>query len=95
MLGSHGLSERGANCALVLVLLQLHIEEPPADLWLLSGLVPPAPGSEAEKQWKQTNAAQPYDTTANEDIADYFHRMYSRFNERGAPASATEPEHKA
>ena len=30
------------------------------DLWLINGLVPPPPSSDAEKQWARENRAIPY-----------------------------------
>lgn len=52
---------------------ELHIEEPPGDLWLESGIVPPAPGSEAEKKWNQIDAAEQYE---DQTISEYFQEKY-------------------
>ncbi|EST08932.1 putative oxalocrotonate tautomerase [Kalmanozyma brasiliensis GHG001] len=40
---------------------EIHIEEPPADLWHLGGYDYPAPGTDAEKEWKAANKAIPYE----------------------------------
>jgi phenylpyruvate tautomerase PptA (4-oxalocrotonate tautomerase family) len=40
---------------------EIHFDETPIDLWRVNGLKPPAPFSEAEKQWAIDNAASPYD----------------------------------
>ena len=37
-----------------------HIDETPGDLWMIDGLVPPPPGSDAEKLWAKENRAIPY-----------------------------------
>jgi len=52
---------------------EIHVEEPPADLWLMSGNVPPAPGSEAEKKWMELDKAEPYE---GQTIAEYFQQTY-------------------
>ncbi|GAC75673.1 uncharacterized conserved protein [Moesziomyces antarcticus T-34] len=39
---------------------EIHIEEPAADLWRLSGHDYPAPGSQAESQWREANKAVQY-----------------------------------
>ncbi|KAJ9474821.1 hypothetical protein PHBOTO_004729 [Pseudozyma hubeiensis] len=49
---------------------EIHIEEPPADLWHLAGLDYPAPGSEAEAKWKEANKAIPYEGPT---MADHLH----------------------
>ncbi|SPO29005.1 uncharacterized protein UTRI_04947_B [Ustilago trichophora] len=40
---------------------EIHIEEPAADLWHLSGLNYPAPGTEAEAEWKAANKPVTYE----------------------------------
>ncbi len=47
---------------------QIHIEEPAADLWRLSGHDYPAPGSQAESQWREVNKPVPYQGST---IADH------------------------
>lgn len=39
---------------------EFHVEETPPDLWMINGLVPPPPRSEAEKLWVKENRAIPY-----------------------------------
>jgi phenylpyruvate tautomerase PptA (4-oxalocrotonate tautomerase family) len=39
---------------------EFHIDETPRDLWMIDGLVPPPPGSDAEKLWAKENRAIPY-----------------------------------
>lgn len=39
---------------------QIHIEEPAADLWRLSGHAYPAPGTKAEAEWKAANKPVAY-----------------------------------
>jgi phenylpyruvate tautomerase PptA (4-oxalocrotonate tautomerase family) len=39
---------------------EFHIDETPRDLWMIDGLVPPPPGSDAEKLWAKENRATPY-----------------------------------
>ncbi|OZJ04313.1 hypothetical protein BZG36_03169 [Bifiguratus adelaidae] len=40
---------------------ELHIEEVERDLWRENGLVPPMPGTEAEKLWVKHNKPVPYE----------------------------------
>jgi phenylpyruvate tautomerase PptA (4-oxalocrotonate tautomerase family) len=40
---------------------ELHVGETPRELWLIDGIRPPRPDTEAEKQWKAENRAFPYD----------------------------------
>ncbi|SNX86137.1 uncharacterized protein MEPE_04846 [Melanopsichium pennsylvanicum] len=40
---------------------EIHIEEPAADLWRLSGYDYPAPGTEAEAKWRAANKAVEYE----------------------------------
>lgn len=39
---------------------EFHIDETPSDLWMIDGLVPPPPGSDAGKLWAKENRAIPY-----------------------------------
>lgn len=41
---------------------EMHIDETPRDFWTVQGLVPPPPGSEAEKLWARENRPVPYET---------------------------------
>jgi phenylpyruvate tautomerase PptA (4-oxalocrotonate tautomerase family) len=40
---------------------EVHIDETPMDLWRIQGVVPPPPGSEAERLWAQQNKPIPYE----------------------------------
>jgi phenylpyruvate tautomerase PptA (4-oxalocrotonate tautomerase family) len=40
---------------------EMHIDETPRDFWTVQGLVPPPPGSEAEKLWARENRPVPYE----------------------------------
>ena len=40
--------------------LEFHIDETPRDLWLIAGMRPPGPGTEAEKLWVRENRPVPY-----------------------------------
>ena len=51
----------------------MHIEEPPADMWLLNGMIPPAPKSDAEKRFAELDEAEPF---KGQNIADYFQEKY-------------------
>lgn len=53
---------------------EIHIEEPPADLWHLNGLSYPAPGTEAEAQWKAADKSVPYEGPT---IADHLAQKYA------------------
>lgn len=46
-------TERGLYC-------ELHIDETPQDLWMIDGLTPPPPNSEAERTWARENRPLPY-----------------------------------
>ncbi|MGK4578734.1 tautomerase family protein [Kitasatospora sp. HPMI-4] len=46
-------AERGLYC-------EFHIDETPRDLWMIDGLTPPPPGSDAEQQWARDNRPTPY-----------------------------------
>ncbi len=39
---------------------EFHVDETSADLWMINGLVPPPPRSEAERAWATANATSPY-----------------------------------
>ena len=39
---------------------EMHVDETTRDLWLIQGLVPPMPNTEAEKKWKAENKPSPY-----------------------------------
>ncbi|MEH2178096.1 tautomerase family protein [Nostoc sp.] len=39
---------------------EFYIDQTPTELWLVDGLVPPDPDSDAEKKWKRENRATPY-----------------------------------
>ncbi|GAB5587765.1 hypothetical protein Unana1_02665 [Umbelopsis nana] len=39
---------------------EIHIEEVPRDTWHLNGIVPPMPGTDAEKEWVKANRALEY-----------------------------------
>jgi hypothetical protein len=39
---------------------EFHIDETPMDLWMIDGLAPPPPGSDAERLWAKENRAIPY-----------------------------------
>lgn len=49
---------------------QIHIEEPPADLWRLSGYEYPAPRTDAEAKWKEANHPVPYEGPTMADHLD-------------------------
>jgi phenylpyruvate tautomerase PptA (4-oxalocrotonate tautomerase family) len=40
---------------------ELHVGETPRELWLIDGIRPPRPDTEAEKKWKLEDRASPYD----------------------------------
>ena len=40
---------------------ELHVGETPRELWLIDGIRPPGPDTEAEKKWKLENCATPYE----------------------------------
>ncbi|TKY89734.1 hypothetical protein EX895_001519 [Sporisorium graminicola] len=46
---------------------EIHIEEPPADLWHLSGFRYPAPGTSAEAEWVSANKAVAYEGSSMAD----------------------------
>jgi hypothetical protein len=37
------------------------VEEADRELWKISGMVPPMPGTEAEKEWVRRNVAVPFE----------------------------------
>jgi phenylpyruvate tautomerase PptA (4-oxalocrotonate tautomerase family) len=39
---------------------EFHIDETSEELWMINGLVPPPPGSAAERAWAAANATAPY-----------------------------------
>jgi len=39
---------------------EFHIDETPRDFWMINGLVPPPPSSDAEALWAKENRAIPY-----------------------------------
>lgn len=39
---------------------EFHIDETSEELWMINGLVPPPPGSDAEKAWAAVDAPFPY-----------------------------------
>ncbi|MBB5918688.1 phenylpyruvate tautomerase PptA (4-oxalocrotonate tautomerase family) [Nocardia transvalensis] len=39
---------------------EFHTHESPRDLWMIAGLIPPGPGTEAEKTWARENKPLPY-----------------------------------
>ncbi|MCM6775654.1 tautomerase family protein [Nocardia sp. CDC159] len=39
---------------------EFHIDETPRDLWMIAGLWPPDPGTDAEKAWAAANRPLPY-----------------------------------
>lgn len=39
---------------------EFYIDQTPTELWLVNGLVPPEPDSNAEKKWKVENRTTPY-----------------------------------
>ena len=39
---------------------EFHVDQTPRDLWMINGLVPPPPGSDAERLWANENRAIPY-----------------------------------
>lgn len=45
--------ERGLYC-------EFHIDETPRDLWMINGMSPPAPNSDAERLWAEKNYPVPY-----------------------------------
>jgi phenylpyruvate tautomerase PptA (4-oxalocrotonate tautomerase family) len=40
---------------------ELHVGETPRELWLIQGMRPPRPDTEAEKRWKSENRPTPFD----------------------------------
>jgi len=40
---------------------ELHVGETPRELWMIDGIRPPRPNSEAENKWKLENRASPFD----------------------------------
>ncbi|MEV7603007.1 tautomerase family protein [Kitasatospora sp. NPDC089797] len=46
-------TDRGLYC-------EFHIDETPQDLWMIDGLTPPPPQSEAERRWARENRPSPY-----------------------------------
>ncbi|MFI5777714.1 tautomerase family protein [Nocardia sp. NPDC051570] len=39
---------------------EFHVDESPRDLWMIAGLWPPGPGTDAEKAWAAANKPLPY-----------------------------------
>ncbi|MFF0491834.1 tautomerase family protein [Nocardia sp. NPDC004068] len=39
---------------------EFHVEESPRDLWMIAGLWPPDPGTDAERAWAEANRPLPY-----------------------------------
>ncbi|MGA5822753.1 tautomerase family protein [Kitasatospora sp. NPDC094028] len=46
-------TDRGLYC-------EFHVDETPRDLWMIDGLTPPPPLSEAERHWAEENRPSPY-----------------------------------
>jgi phenylpyruvate tautomerase PptA (4-oxalocrotonate tautomerase family) len=40
---------------------ELHVDNTPFNLWTINGLIPPAPGSEAEAKWRLENRPSAYE----------------------------------
>ncbi|PWZ02448.1 hypothetical protein BCV70DRAFT_271 [Testicularia cyperi] len=54
---------------------EIHIEEPPADLWRLSGHAYPAPRTDAEAEWKKRNEPVAYEGPT---MADYLYEQNTK-----------------
>jgi len=50
---------------------ELHIDETPFHIWLMQGMRPPLPNSEAETKWISENRPSPYEAGANSHLSKF------------------------